>query len=675
MRIKKLDDPKGLCLLSLRSKKAWIALMMNFLCIMGIAQNAYTWQDFVEDVSDDEYAEEQGWTESMEELALLAAHPLDINTATREELRQLPFLTDEQIEDIHTYVFLHRGMRSLSELMAIPSIDFRSRKFLSLFVRAEAGVFEKKDTLTLKRLLQDSQHEVATRFDIPLYYRMGYSYPPQKGGYEGSAFYNNLRYRLSAKKHLGFGLSAEKDQGEPFRDNGGWDSYGAYLVVRNIGHLQTAVVGDYKMGFGEGVVINSGFSTGKSSLMKHPSQGIRAKQGMDEVNYFRGGATTFKVKNMELSAWISYRQLDATLATDGTVRTILTSGLHRTTAELDKKNNLNSTMTGGNISWRNHGFHIGTTGYYQRFHRELSPGDALYRRIYPKGRNFGIVGMNYGYTHLWFSISGETAYSTERGGWATQNRASWKISPRYTLSGSYRFYSYKYYSFHASALSENSDVQNESGGTLRLDANPIGGLMLTAYADFFYNPWPRYSLTHSSSGQELLVQAEYSIKKRNTLSVRYQLKRKEQSDHMKTHNRLRLQYTRLQGQYWRLQSLLTLHSMDGSGVGWALSERIRFQKSSGLLSAMLSYFDTPDYDTRLFVYEPTLRDTFRFPSFFGRGMRLVTAARYTFWHRRLELEALYSVTRYTDRKTQSSGMQEIRSPWKQDICLQLRLRI
>ena len=63
--MKKPNDPKGLRLRSLRSKKAWIALMMNFLCVMGIAQNAYTWQDFVEDVSDDEYAEEQGWTESI----------------------------------------------------------------------------------------------------------------------------------------------------------------------------------------------------------------------------------------------------------------------------------------------------------------------------------------------------------------------------------------------------------------------------------------------------------------------------------------------------------------------------------------------------------------------------------------------------------------------------------
>ena len=74
---------------------------------MVLAQTpTYTWQDFVEDVADDEYAEQEGWTDVMEELAVLAAHPMDINTATREQMQKLPFLTDEQIEDIQEYVFV-----------------------------------------------------------------------------------------------------------------------------------------------------------------------------------------------------------------------------------------------------------------------------------------------------------------------------------------------------------------------------------------------------------------------------------------------------------------------------------------------------------------------------------------------------------------------------------------
>ncbi|MBQ8050121.1 MAG: helix-hairpin-helix domain-containing protein [Bacteroidaceae bacterium] len=648
-----------------------IALCGGRVC----AQSTLTWQDFVEEISDDAYAEEQGWTEHMEELAELAAHPLDINTATREQLNRIPFLSEEQIEEILDYIFLHQGMRSTGELMAISSIDFTIRRYLSLFVYADQSVFLRPDTLNLKSLVRKSKHELLTRLDIPLYYRAGYSYPPERGGYHGSTLYNKVRYQMTSQKHLDLGLSAEKDQGEPFRHNGGWDSYGLYLLLRDIGHLRTAIVGDYKMAFGEGLVVNSGFSTGKSSLMSHPSQGIKSKRGMDEVNYFRGAAATVRVGHTDISAWLSHRRLDATLNDDGAAVTLQTSGLHRTTTELDHKRNLASTLAGGNLTWRNHGFHLGATGYFQRFHRELSPGDALYRKIYPEGRNFGAMSLDYGYAHPWISLSGETAYSTEKGGLATLNRVSWKISPQYTLSGSYRFYSYKYYSFHASALAENSRVQNESGGMLRLDARPFDPLTLVAYIDFFYNPWPRYTMTHSSSGQDLTLKAEYQLGRQNTLGMRYQLKRKERSDHMQVHNRLRIGYTRQQGTHWRLQSQLHLHAMDGSGVGYALSQRVRYQKGGGQLSALLSYFDTPDYETRIFQYEPMLSEMFRYPSLYGRGLRFVAAARYALWKGRLTLEALYGMTRYTDRDEQSSGMQLIHSPWKNDLSVQIRLKI
>ena len=663
--------------------KTILACILAMHCQFFYAQTAgtgdggttMTWQDFVEEMADDEYAEEEGWTGQMEELALLAAHPIDINTATREQLQRLPFLSDEQIEDIHTYIFLHQGMRTLSELMAIPSIDFRTRRYLSLFLRADEGVFQRKDTLTLRHLLRRAHHEVGTRFDVPLYYRLGYSYPAAEGGYRGAAFYNNIRYQLEEKRHLSAGLTAEKDQGEPFRKNGGWDHYGGYLALRKVGPLSTAIVGDYKMGFGEGLVVNTGFSTGKTSLMKHPSQGIRPKRGTDEVNYFRGAAATFALKRTTLTAWISHRRRDASLDDNGNVKTLQTSGLHRTTTELEQKRRVGSTMAGGNATWKLRGLHLGATGYYQRFQYALEPGDALYRRIYPKGKHFGTVGINYGYSHPWFSLSGETAYSTEQGGWATLERATWKISPQYALSGSYRFYSYRYYSFYASALSENSRVQNESGATLRLDATPIGNLVLTAYADFFYNPWPRYTLTHSSQGQEVCLTAEYTLRNVNRLAARYQLKRKERSDQMETHNRLRLQYTRQQGPHWVLQSMFNLHALDRSGTGWAVSQRAQYRHERFHIASILTYFHTPDYQTRIFLYEPVLTQMFRFPSLFGHGLRLVAAARCGLWKKRLFVELLYGMTRYFDRSTQSSGMDEIRSPWKQDISVQLKIKI
>ena len=56
--------------------------------------------------------------------------PLNINTATREELSQLPFLTFKQIEDIHAYIYMHGPMLSLGELQLTGSLDYETRKML-----------------------------------------------------------------------------------------------------------------------------------------------------------------------------------------------------------------------------------------------------------------------------------------------------------------------------------------------------------------------------------------------------------------------------------------------------------------------------------------------------------------------------------------------------------------
>ena len=63
------------------------------------------------------------------------------------------------------------------------------------------------------------------------------------------------------------------------------------------------------------------------------------------------------------------------------------------------------------------------------------------------------------------------------------------------------------------------------------------------------------------------------------------------------------------------------------------------------------------------------------PTLFGHGIRFSGTMGYELWSKRIRLELKYAVTRYFDRKTQSSGLQTIFSPVKNDISLQLRFRI
>ena len=653
----------------------WSVLLLLWLfpLVEALAQNSSplveagrgaSWDDFVEEyLSDEERADDEDLQLHLQDLKELSEHPLNINTATVEDLLQLPFLSEAQIEQIHAYIYLHGQMQTLSELRLVPLIDDATRRWLSLF--AYAGTEQHEDRRFLGRL----HHDISSRLDVPLYYRMGQQ---RADGYRGDALYHRLRYTLSDGRHLQAGLRIEKDAGERF-----YDSYGAYAMLQDVGPLQKAVVGDYRIGFGEGLVMGGSTWHSKSTPPLKVQGGLRPMTGMDEVNFLRGAAVTVSLgRHISLSAFGSYRKRDATLTDEGEVQTLRTDGYHRTASEWDRKRNVGSTMLGGNIAWQGSGFHLGATGYWQQFSRSLNPGTQQYRAIYPKGKTFGTAGVNYGYTRYRIALAGETAYSTAGGGMATVNRISWTPSRRYTLSVVQRFFSYNYYSFYGSTLSENSSPQNESGVLVHLQAEPLAGLSLTAYADFFHNPWPRYRMTHSSTGQDFMLQGTYALSRRQTIMARYQLKRKENGDRMEPHHRVKLQWTCEASGRWRLQTTGSFHSVLGS-KGFLLSQNARFiVKKPGLtLNGQLGYFHTDDYASRIYVQHPALFSSVSSASYYGHGMLGVATCRWQSKNRRWMLEGRYSLLCYFDRDEQGSGLQAIMSAWKNDISVQFRIRI
>ena len=146
---------------------------------------------------------------------------------------------------------------------------------------------------------------------------------------------------------------------------------------------------------------------------------------------------------------------------------------------------------------------------------------------------------------------------------------------------------------------------------------------------------------------------------------------------MQNHHRLRLQWTILPTENTRWQTTVVMHIVNGS-YGEAIGETFRYGLDNTKplrLSASVFYFHTSDYNSRVFIYEPNVTNTMTMPNFYGHGARASGTVQYQVWERRIMLELKYGVTRYFDRKTQSSGLQTIFSNVKNDITLQLRIRI
>ena len=82
------------------------------------------WQQQVELLMDfDDEESSEAWEQQMELLSDLHEQKIDLSTATREDLEQLPFLSAEQVEQICEYLYRYGPMQSLAELAMIESLD------------------------------------------------------------------------------------------------------------------------------------------------------------------------------------------------------------------------------------------------------------------------------------------------------------------------------------------------------------------------------------------------------------------------------------------------------------------------------------------------------------------------------------------------------------------------
>ena len=663
--------------------KYCLVLFLTLLSVSALAQTDNEWdelmQQMAEEVATDEESQ-QSVEAQMEQLADLHEHPLDLNLVTREQLMSLPFLSERAVDAFLDYRTLNGPLRSMGELLLIRDLSLRERRWLRqcATVGATVPVTSRRDTSWWGR----SRHELLARTDIPLYNRAGWTW--QRG------IAQRWRYTWQQGRHLDVGLRAENDAGEPLfnHDNPFLDSYGGHVMLRDMGLVQTAIVGDYRVGFGLGLVINNGLQLGKLSTgLWRSGNYLRPHRSTEEVHFMRGAAATIALgRNTSLTAFYSRRKLDATVSDSSTVTSINTTGLHRTAAELAHKGTLTSQTVGIHVgtSFRSvfaglpHTFALGATALYQDYDRSFHQGTQLYRRILPEGSRFAAASVDYSWQVSHLVFRGETArnFCDRGGGWATQNRASWRFSPSTQLTVLHRFYGMNYYADHASAFGENSRVQNESGLALLLDADRVGPVALRAFFDYFYHPWPRYTMSQYSDGWEAQLQATYQPRRGQQLLLRYRVKSKEQSDQRYLSHQLRTAYVYSLSPRWTAQVTAFAHfyHVDAVSTGLALAPRIDYSSPDSRLrlSLMGMFFRTDDFQSRLFLYEPSLLQTFGLQQLYGHGQRLATTLRWQTPRRRWTIQGKFGITHYTDRTQISSGPLLINSPWKPDVQLLLR---
>ncbi len=588
---------------------------------------------------DTEQPDESDAQALLETLESLRQDPLDLNTATREDLDGMRLLNAIQVEQFLSYRQQFGPLLNVYELQAIPDWELADIRRVLPFVRIANGIDTRNQPLVTGFFHGENECLIRWGRQQPTTY-------PRSAEVKHNAWV--LRYRHKYDNRMRFGFTAENDPGEPFfhaSNSSGFDFYSAHFFVKNPGKtVRTFALGDFSARFGQGLLLQTGFSPGKSAettSIARSGRKLNLYSGFGETFFLRGAAAAIGLgKNWEITILGASRRRDANVAfpsdttdqdfADQIFTSLQSSGLHRTPAEIDDERAIREWVGGFSVtrSWKTG--QISLNGLHVQYDKPWQPSAAPYRRFGFTGRQLTGGSVDYAWSRRNWYAFGEIARS-DNGGMAGLNGLLFAADRRVTLALLHRAFARDYQSVYAAPFAETSGAANEQGLYLGTDVRLGRKWQFNTYADVWHHPWMRFGVGAPSSGSEYLGRILWTPKRGYSLYALWQIETKEHdglsglTDHQR--NRLRVHAS------YRVSAALELRSRmewswyqiedQGTSKGFLAYQEAVLHPPGAAFYGTVRYviFDTQDYDSRVYAFEQDLFSALSIPAFAGRGSR------------------------------------------------------
>ena len=632
-----------------------------------------------------------------DELSSIVKNPYNINTVTPEELDNLNLLLDIQIQEFIRYRNQYGPFVSIYELQAIPNWNVLTIQRVLPFVSVKERVFTSQNMMNMAT---GGDHLLAFKWKSVFQERAGFD-PERSPEYLGDPNHYYVRYRYNFNNKLRWGLTSEKDAGEPFfgdENPYGMDYYSLFLHYYDVrAKLQSFTIGDYTLSMGQGLIAHNAFGSGKSTRVlnvKKSGRVARPYSSVNEVNFFRGITAQYQLNDkVTIVPFVSLNRVDGTVNIDTTVEdgfdnfsSLIDDGYHRTRSELDKKNAIKQTAFGGIVKVDLDPLEIGVNVVQNKFDRPFDPGTRLYRKFVEFGDQLRNVSVDFSYRSRNASFFGEYATSNN-GGKAFMIGNQTSLNRILDVALVYRDYGRDYIALRPNSFGESRNANNERGLYMGISADISRAFSVSLYHDTWKHPWLRFRTDAPSYGRETLIRADYIKKRKFLLYVQYKNEVKainlQQSEQIRGIQDTRIQRLRLHFNH-QVRPGLELrnrvefshfNSEEKESTGWMLYQDIivRPVGSRFSLTGRIALFDTDDFDSRIYAFENDIQYEFRIPFYQMKGTRMYFFARYKVT-RRMTLEARIDRTFLTDAEEIGSGGEEILGNERNEIKAQMIYR-
>jgi len=648
----------------------------------------------IEEIENLDFEDENDFIENLSDY-LVSNEKININDLPTEIAFSILKMSDYQYYNLQKYIAENGFLVTIYELAAVEGFSVDFVRQIEPYVVVEA--VDKKRKITFKSLFKRPKHKLLVRYSQTLEEKAGYN-KERKTHYVGSPQMYAFRYNFSASEHITLGFSGKKNAGEEFfkgSQKQGFGFYSGHLQVKKIGILQSAIAGDYRLHFGQGLIMGNGFLNNSSGEIRKTGSVLRPVTAMSQSDFLRGIAVQLGNYKFSGTVFYGHRFFDGNVveiepdiyAFEGS---IANTGLHRTETELQKRNALFNRVYGAHLHANFKTYKLGVQVIRNEFSLPVLPSTRPYQYFDFYGKGLCNLSADYQVLVKRNILFGEVAASSTKV-FAFLQGAILKIDPRMKLSLLVRHFSKNFAAFDGKPYSKNSKLNNETGFLLTSEIILTKKINMLALFDIYQFHWIKYLIDKPMPHLDASLRFDVSLSRNCAMLVRYNYKTQvknfrdehpySQISETQQHRlRVIFSYSFLQFLQFKTEvsgvinsSIVQKFNSSKFGVLAYQDVGVNLEKTGLDFKLRFALFDTDTYDERLYAYENDLSYTFTINSYYYSGCKTYFIVKWKYkW---FEIQGKVSRLLYFNKNQISSGLELIDAPHKTEVKMQIVFKL
>jgi hypothetical protein len=331
-------------------------------------------------------------------------------------------------------------------------------------------------------------------------------------------------------------------------------------------------------------------------------------------------------------------------------------------------------------------FELGIINTLQKFSVPVLPGNTIYNRFDFRGSYNNNIGFYFNRNIRNFSFFTEYARSGHHAD-AMLAGCLAALTPHFDLGVLFRKYDRDYTAFYSGALAEHTQPKNEQGIYVGWKFKPDKKNVFTGYVDYFEFPWLGFRSYQPSAGHDLLLRYARNITRRNILWFQYRFEEKIKNIPEAPGNFYLTEPVKRASWVinfdYRISDVFSgrnrvqMNSYSraaGTGAGYLMQQDVFCQFKNWKFSFRYALFDAPLFDVRLYSYERDVWLSYSFPAYYGKGLRTYIMAQYRL-NSKIDIWLRWANTTYADRNRVGYGLESIEGNSRNDIKVQMRIKL